>query len=549
MSGDSKKFYRYILLLVVVLFGSLTIISSGGGDDDNDDGGDSGTYSVSGYVQKGPFISGSAITIQELDDELEPTGASYQTTTTDDFGTFSLGSQIDSSYVEVIATGFYFNEISGYLSNANLTLRAIVDLSTQEDVNVNVLTTLEKDRIKYLISNEGLIFTEARTQAEEEILAIFNIHEDIISSFSRMDISQEGDGNAILLAVSAILLSGNVIGEESESSAELSEFISKINLDIEEDGTLDDASCIEGLNNKVMNLNLYIIKENLANRYEDLGSSITPPDFEDFIDSDNDGTINIDDDDITNYAPENVEAFAGHQKVKITWDAMSEAVSYNIYWTTSSGVSKTNYDGVIEYDAVVRVGGEIDPGGPPPMAAGFATSSSYAQDIVANEVVVAFVDAPTAYTHEGLTNGMTYYYVITGVNTGGWESLESEEVYATPSPAEGTPDNPFYIGQIFIDIAVSGSEDYYGHVDNTASYYRVDSVPGAWWIYLNDLTDDVDLYVYEDSGFSVLLNSSTNSGTETEACDLMGDDGTRYIKVSGSNITSVGANFTVDIQP
>lgn len=71
------------------------------------------TYSAAGSVQKGPFTQGTSITIQPLDDSLNPTGKQYQTKTTDDAGTFSVGSEIESRYVEIIATGYYYNEIEG----------------------------------------------------------------------------------------------------------------------------------------------------------------------------------------------------------------------------------------------------------------------------------------------------------------------------------------------------------------------------------------------------------------------------------------------------
>lgn len=250
-----------------------------------------GPYSITGNIQKGPFISGSSITIQELDDNLDPTGISYQTTTSDDFGTFSLGSHIVSRYVEVIATGFYFDEVAGSLSAANITLRAISDLSISEDVNVNILTTLEKDRIKYLIVNEGLTFTAARTQAEAEVLSIFNISGDNISTFDQMDISQDGNSNAILLAISVVLQGDNTV-------AELSELTSKINLDIKEDGNLDSSTFIDEIRNNGINLFMDAVRFNLDNRYESLGLTVTIPRFEDYVDSDGDGTINVNDDDI-----------------------------------------------------------------------------------------------------------------------------------------------------------------------------------------------------------------------------------------------------------
>ena len=41
----------------------------------------------------GPFSHGTSITIQALDDNLNPTGRNYSTTTCDDFGAFSIGSE------------------------------------------------------------------------------------------------------------------------------------------------------------------------------------------------------------------------------------------------------------------------------------------------------------------------------------------------------------------------------------------------------------------------------------------------------------------------
>ena len=41
-------------------------------------------------------------------------------------------------------------------------------------------------------------------------------------------------------------------------------------------------------------------------------------------------------------------------------------------------------------------------------------------------------NAVSPYTHAGLTNDTTYYYVVTGVNKYG-EGLESQEVSATPN--------------------------------------------------------------------------------------------------------------------
>ncbi|MBI5192800.1 MAG: hypothetical protein HZA08_05095 [Nitrospirae bacterium] len=86
-------------------------------------------------------------------------------------------------------------------------------------------------------------------------------------------------------------------------------------------------------------------------------------------------------------APANIAATAGDGKATISWDAVSGATSYNIYWSTTSGVTKTTG---------TKISGVTTP-----------------------------------YSHTGRTNGITYYYVVTAVNGYG-ESSESVQVSAKP---------------------------------------------------------------------------------------------------------------------
>lgn len=250
------------------------------------------TYKVNGFVQKGPFVTGSSITIQELDSNLEPNGKSYQTTTNDDFGSFALGSQIGTNYIEIIANGYYFNEVSGKLSASTLTLRAISDLSLQEQANVNILTTLEKERLKYLI-NQGSTFIDARTEVEQDILKAFGVNGLLGATFDSMDISQVGPKNEVLLAISAILQSDNSI-------AEMSELISKINLDLKEDGTINDSTLKAEIKSNSKNLDLASVRVNIESRYSNLGFPITVGSFDGWVDSDGDDVLNKDDDDEPN---------------------------------------------------------------------------------------------------------------------------------------------------------------------------------------------------------------------------------------------------------
>jgi hypothetical protein len=88
-------------------------------------------------------------------------------------------------------------------------------------------------------------------------------------------------------------------------------------------------------------------------------------------------------------APTGVSATAGNRKVIISWESVSGATSYNLYWSMSPGVSKVSYTEKIS-------------------------------------------NVTSPYTHTGRSNGTTYYYVVTAVNSYG-ESGESTEVSATPN--------------------------------------------------------------------------------------------------------------------
>ncbi len=86
-------------------------------------------------------------------------------------------------------------------------------------------------------------------------------------------------------------------------------------------------------------------------------------------------------------APTNLTVFSGDGQITVGWSAVAAATAYNIYWSTTPGVTT-------------------------------ATGTQIA-------------DVTNPYTHTGLTNGTTYYAVVTAVNASG-ESVESAEVSAIP---------------------------------------------------------------------------------------------------------------------
>jgi len=88
-------------------------------------------------------------------------------------------------------------------------------------------------------------------------------------------------------------------------------------------------------------------------------------------------------------APSGVTATGGVNQVSISWPAVADATSYNVYWSTTSGVT---------------TGG------------------------------TKIVGATSAYIKSGLSDGTTYYFVVTAANSAG-ESAVSAEVSAATNAA------------------------------------------------------------------------------------------------------------------
>ena len=231
---------------------------------------------INGYVQKGPYLNGTSILVTELSSDFVATGKVFSTQILDNKGTFELKDMdLNSRYVELKADGFYFNEALNKNSEAQLTLYALADLEDKNSMNVNIISTLERMRVHYLLS-QGSEFSEAKKQAQSEILAIFGFEKTDMIESELLDITQAGDDNAILLAISVILQGKLSVGD-------LSELLANIGTDIREDGKLDSESLGSELINNAHRVHSDVVRQNLESRYESLGVNTTIPDFEKYL--------------------------------------------------------------------------------------------------------------------------------------------------------------------------------------------------------------------------------------------------------------------------
>ena len=196
-------------------------------------------------------------------------------------------------------------------------------------------------------------------------------------------------------------------------------------------------------------------------------------------------------------APTNLSAVVQGNTIKVAWDGVSGAISYTLYWSTSTGVTAANitaipnasnpytFDpakmspasppGTVFFFAVTAVGpyGESAPSAQIPASVPAAptgvsvapgndqatitwtavqgaasyniyySSSSFGDSNKTNgSGIVTVTGVTTPYTQTGLTNGNTYYFDVTAVNAAG-ESLNntvtSGTTLTTPSGVSAAP--------------------------------------------------------------------------------------------------------------
>lgn len=239
-----------------------------------------GTVTLAGLAQKGPFLEGTRILVQDLDASLNPSNRFKVSTRTDALGEFTLTNISVSTPTEIIAHGHYFNEITGTISREPITLRSARPAHWQGDANVNALTTLAIPRTQSLIL-QGIEAGAAKTQAQREILRVFGITFET-GRFESMDLSAEGASNAVLLAVSAVL-------QQNNDETGLMDMIMLLGDDIADNGIVDDSALLDRICQNSMDLNLPRIRNNLQDWYAALGQPARIPAFENYVDTDCNG--------------------------------------------------------------------------------------------------------------------------------------------------------------------------------------------------------------------------------------------------------------------
>ncbi|WP_073226441.1 hypothetical protein [Fibrobacter sp. UWEL] len=123
--------------------------------------------SIEGVAQKGPYLQGSTYRIIPLDGKnLLPVGDTLNESFNNSIGTYTFCDlEMPSQFAMIEASGYYRSELTGNKSNLQMTIGAIVDV--QKGANINMLTNLEYERVKYLVQNEGYNIAGAKKKGPD----------------------------------------------------------------------------------------------------------------------------------------------------------------------------------------------------------------------------------------------------------------------------------------------------------------------------------------------------------------------------------------------
>ena len=197
---------KRFVIAVVFITGMLMI---GGCSESSSDEAKS-DQSVSGLLQKGPFVEGSQVRIYRLDEHYERSEEMVEGRVSDAGGHYTLDVSW-SGLSEIEIEGYFLDEVTGVNSTQKARLISIVDVDSSGNYvsNVNVLTHLGSARLRVLLKS-GMGMDDAKREILNDFQTLFALVFANGIDLSMLDLTElAGDHaqlNAELLRLSAALL-------------------------------------------------------------------------------------------------------------------------------------------------------------------------------------------------------------------------------------------------------------------------------------------------------------------------------------------------------
>ncbi|ENP0826473.1 hypothetical protein ACCI36_003658 [Vibrio parahaemolyticus] len=257
---------------------------------DSSDGHNSGSgqqYQFGGAVQKGPLQPGSVVTINELNQDLQPTGRGHTTQIEDYVGNYSVNERFGSKYAELEAEGYYFNELTNS-TDEQMRMSAFVDMSEISAANFNIATAAIKQAVMTQVQ-AGTEFNKAVDKTTSDLLRLYSYDpeqwaDDI--NFYNVNLSNSGDTSTLLLVISASTLT-----MATDSGLTLEQEIEKIAQVLLEPESTQFEEMKQALTQYSLALYKTAAYENTQKYYADNGLDFDIPHVDYFIDIDGDGVL------------------------------------------------------------------------------------------------------------------------------------------------------------------------------------------------------------------------------------------------------------------
>ncbi|ACX75196.1 hypothetical protein Fisuc_1601 [Fibrobacter succinogenes subsp. succinogenes S85] len=229
---------------------------------------------IAGISQKGPFVKGSAVTVQGINCKtMEFTDKVFEGEVKNNMGEFVVEKvNLSTTCAVVEVTGEYRSEMTGKKVSDKMTLRALTNLKDRTHVNVNLLTNLEYERVMYYVTEKGKTFDEAKELAEREVLAAFGMAGES-AEFEDLDIFGTSDADATLLAIS-VLMQGDA------DVKTLAKRLDKFNDSFAESGKWNDDDTKKAITDWIANAVAKAVMDSIRKNMENWGFANEVPDFE-----------------------------------------------------------------------------------------------------------------------------------------------------------------------------------------------------------------------------------------------------------------------------
>lgn len=246
---------------------------------------------TNGLIFKGPMAAGGTVSIQPLDDYLEPLDEPVTTAVSDASGGYAL-TVPHRGVVKVVAQGTPYDEAGGEEGADTVELVAYGELTEDsQELHVNLMTDLTHKRIETLMA-EGMVFSDARDQAQSELYAAMSIG---------VDVTPEGRGDALnpygsdynsawILAASAVLAQAGRDFKEADGRT-IGELMYDLRGDLGDDGAISEG-LTQGISRGEEHLDPELVQLALGAHLDDNDLDITLPDPNVALDSDHDGVAN-----------------------------------------------------------------------------------------------------------------------------------------------------------------------------------------------------------------------------------------------------------------